>query len=60
MSMTASEVRTLELEGTADGIMEVLEFTNWNDFGEDRSRKYRLWIDERWYRDVNVSVEEVC
>ena len=58
--MRATEIKCVELEGTEDGILEILEITNWSDFGEERARVYRLWIDERYYRDMNVSIEEVA
>lgn len=58
--MRASEIRTVDLEATEDGILEVLELSDWTDFGEDNMRVYRLWIDEKFYRDVNVTVGEVA
>ena len=58
--MRASEVRTVEIEGTDDGIMEVLEITNWTDFGEETCKVYRLWLDESYYRDMRVTVGEVA
>ena len=57
--MRASEIRTVELKGTENGIEEVIEITNWTDFGEETCKVYRLWLTESYYRDVHVTVGEV-